>query len=44
VQRARGIAGSLLSLPFQFSPILVSLAQKRAERRRVERWRRELQM
>ncbi len=44
VQRARGIAGSILSLPFQFSPILVSLAQKRAERRRVERWRRELQM
>lgn len=43
-QRARAIALSLLSLPFQFSPILVSLAQKRAEGRRVARWRRELQL
>ena len=40
-QRARAIGLSLLSLPFQFSPILVSLAQKRGERRRVARWRRE---
>jgi predicted metal-dependent phosphoesterase TrpH len=43
-QRARAIGYSLLSVPFQFSPILVSVAQKRAERRRVERWRRELQI
>jgi predicted metal-dependent phosphoesterase TrpH len=43
-QRARAIAYSLLSVPFQFSPILVSIAQKRGERRRVARWRRELQL
>jgi hypothetical protein len=35
---------SLVSLPFQFSPILVSLFQKRGEGRRVARWRRELQL
>ena len=29
-------------MPFQFSPMLVSIAQKRAERRRVAQWRREL--
>ncbi len=43
-QRARAIVLSLLSVPFQFSPILVSLLQKRAEGRRVARWRRELQL
>ena len=43
-ERARAIALSLMSLPFQFSPILVSLLQKRGEGRRVARWRRELQL
>jgi len=42
--RARAIGLSLLSVPFQFSPILVSLAQKRAEGRRVARWRQDLQL
>jgi predicted metal-dependent phosphoesterase TrpH len=42
-ERASGIAWSLLSLPFQFSPLLVTVAQKRGERRRVARWRREWQ-
>jgi hypothetical protein len=41
-ERARGIVGSLLLMPFQFTPMLVSIAQKRAERRRVAQWRREL--
>ena len=43
-QRARAIVLSLMSLPFQFSPILVSLLQKRGEGRRVARWRRALQL
>ena len=41
-QRLTGIACSLVSLPFQFTPLLVSLAQKRAERRRVARFAREI--
>jgi predicted metal-dependent phosphoesterase TrpH len=40
-QRAQGIVGSLLSLPFQFSPLVVTALQKTGERRRVARWRRE---
>jgi predicted metal-dependent phosphoesterase TrpH len=40
-ERASGIACSLLSLPFQFSPFLVTVAQKRGERRRVALWQRE---
>jgi hypothetical protein len=43
-ERARGIVGSLLLMPFQFTPMLVSIAQKRAERRRVAQWRRELRL
>jgi predicted metal-dependent phosphoesterase TrpH len=39
-ERARGIVCSLLSLPFQFSPLLVTAAQKWGERRRVARWHR----
>jgi predicted metal-dependent phosphoesterase TrpH len=42
-QRAQGIVGSVLSLPFQFSPLIVTAVQKRGERRRVARWRREWQ-
>jgi predicted metal-dependent phosphoesterase TrpH len=34
-RRLSGAAISLLSLPFQFVPLVVSLAQKQAERRRV---------
>ncbi len=41
-QRARAITYSLLSLPFQFLPLVVTLAQKRDERRRIERLQREL--
>jgi predicted metal-dependent phosphoesterase TrpH len=42
-ERASRVVCSLLSLPFQFSPLLVTVAQKRGERRRVARWRREWQ-
>lgn len=42
LERARGIVGSVLLMPFQFTPILVSLSQKRAEARRVAQWRRQL--
>jgi predicted metal-dependent phosphoesterase TrpH len=42
-QRAAAIGCSLLSLPFQFIPMLVTLAQKRGERQRVARCRRELE-
>ncbi len=41
-QRVRGIACSLLSLPFQFMPLVVTLGQKRGERRRIERLQRKL--
>jgi len=41
-ERARGIVGSALLMPVQFIPLLISIAQKRAERLRVARWRREL--
>jgi predicted metal-dependent phosphoesterase TrpH len=41
-QRLGGIACSVVSLPFQFVPLLVSLAQKHRERRRVARFMREL--
>lgn len=41
LERLRGIALSVASLPFQFIPIVVTLAQKGGEDRRVERWRRE---
>jgi predicted metal-dependent phosphoesterase TrpH len=42
IERAGGIGCSLLSLPFQFIPFVVTLMQKRDERRRVARCRREL--
>jgi predicted metal-dependent phosphoesterase TrpH len=41
-ERARAIVGSIVLMPIQFSPMLVSIAQKRAERRRVAQWRRAL--
>jgi predicted metal-dependent phosphoesterase TrpH len=41
-QRVSGIACSVVSLPFQLTPLLVSLVQKRRERRRVARFMREL--
>jgi predicted metal-dependent phosphoesterase TrpH len=41
-QRLTGAAISIVSLPFQFTPLLVSLAQKQRERRRVARFAREL--
>jgi predicted metal-dependent phosphoesterase TrpH len=41
-QRLRGAAISVLSLPFQLTPLIVSLAQKQGERRRVARFAREL--
>ena len=39
--RAQGIALSLLLMPFQFTPLIVTAMLRRGERRRVERWRRE---
>jgi predicted metal-dependent phosphoesterase TrpH len=41
-QRLTGAAISVLSLPFQLTPLIVSLAQKQGERRRVARVAREL--
>jgi predicted metal-dependent phosphoesterase TrpH len=41
-QRLAGFACSVVSLPFQFTPLLVSLVQKRRERRRVARFTWEL--
>ena len=41
-ERAVRIGLSILSVPFQFTPILVSLAQKRTEGRRVAEWRERL--
>ena len=41
-QRLAGAAISILSLPFQLAPLIVSLAQKQGERRRVARFAREL--
>jgi predicted metal-dependent phosphoesterase TrpH len=41
-QRLTGAAMSILSLPFQLTPLIVSLAQKQSERRRVARFAREL--
>jgi predicted metal-dependent phosphoesterase TrpH len=41
-QRLTGTAISILSLPFQLTPFIVSLAQKQRERRRVARFAREL--
>ena len=41
-QRLTGVALSVLSLPFQLTPLIVSLAQKQGERRRVVRFAREL--
>jgi predicted metal-dependent phosphoesterase TrpH len=43
-QRVGGVGWSLMSLPFQFIPLLVTLAQKRDERRRIARLQRELQL
>jgi len=43
-QRASAVGCSLMSLPFQFIPFLVTLLQKRDERRRVARWQRDLQV
>ena len=39
--RAQGIALSLLLMPFQFTPLIVTAMLRRGERRRVDRWRRE---
>jgi hypothetical protein len=41
-QRLTGAALSVLALPFQLTPLIVSLAQKQGERRRVARFAREL--
>jgi hypothetical protein len=41
-QRLTGAALSVLSLPFQLTPLVVSLAQKQGERRRVAGFAREL--
>jgi hypothetical protein len=41
-QRMTGLACSVVSLPFQFTPLVVSLAQKHGERRRIARFAREL--
>lgn len=41
-ERVRGAALSVASLPFQFVPLVVSLAQKGGEDRRIARWREEL--
>jgi predicted metal-dependent phosphoesterase TrpH len=41
-ERLTGAACSIVSLPFQLTPLLVSLAQKHGERRRVARFAREL--
>ncbi len=41
-ERLAGAACSIVSLPFQFTPLLVSLAQKQGERRRVAGIAREL--
>jgi hypothetical protein len=41
VQRVQGMALSVASLPIQFVPLVVSLAQKGGEDRRVARWRQE---
>jgi predicted metal-dependent phosphoesterase TrpH len=40
-ERLQGLGLSVASLPFQFIPIVVTLAQKAGEDRRVERWRQE---
>jgi predicted metal-dependent phosphoesterase TrpH len=42
-ERSRGIAYSLVSVPFQFSPLIVTVIQKWGEHRRTARWRREWQ-
>jgi predicted metal-dependent phosphoesterase TrpH len=41
-ERARGIVLSALLMPVQFMPVVVSIAYKRAERRRVAQWRQAL--
>ena len=41
-QRLTGAAMSIVSLPFQLTPLIVSLVQKQGERRRVARFAREL--
>jgi predicted metal-dependent phosphoesterase TrpH len=41
-ERLTGAALSILSLPFQLTPLIVSLAQKQSERRRVIRLARDL--
>ncbi len=41
-ERVRAIAYSIVSLPFQFMPLLVTMAQKRDERRRMARLQRDL--
>jgi predicted metal-dependent phosphoesterase TrpH len=43
-QRASAIGYSLMSLPFQFIPLLVTLAHQRGEGRRIARLQRELQL
>lgn len=40
-ERVRGMSLSLASIPFQFVPLVVSLAQKTGEDRRVAQWRQE---
>ena len=41
-QRLGAIGSSLLSLPFQFVPLVVTVAHRRLERRRIDRLRLEL--
>lgn len=41
LERLSGAALSLASIPFQFVPLVVSLAQKGGEGRRIARWRQE---
>lgn len=41
-ERANAVGCSLVSLPFQFIPLVVTLVQKRRERSRIARFHREL--
>jgi hypothetical protein len=40
-RRTLGLAFSTLSMPFEFSPLVVAALHKRSEARRVTRYRRE---
>jgi predicted metal-dependent phosphoesterase TrpH len=41
-ERARGVVMSVMSVPFMFVPMAVSLAQKSGESKRVRRWKEEV--